>query len=141
MICYCSFLEQQFGIYSVVLEWFRSLSAQQLLRAFHGRSTSTTIHIVCPVPEGSVLGPRLFILYNIDRVEVVTKHNVNIHVFSDGTELYRHCHRDEMPASVVQLELCIAEVSRWMSSANRLKLNPEKTELLWMTFSSDLNLN
>jgi len=35
-----------------------------------------------------------------------------------------------MSAAVVQLERCLAEVSHWMS-ANRLKLNPDKTELLW----------
>jgi len=32
--------------------------------------------------------------------------------------------------TVVQLERCLAEVSHWMS-ANCLKLNPDKTELLW----------
>jgi len=35
-----------------------------------------------------------------------------------------------MSATTVQLERCLAEVSHWMS-ANRLKLNPDKTELLW----------
>jgi len=33
-------------------------------------------------------------------------------------------------ATTVQLERCLAEVNHWMS-ANRLKLNPDKTELLW----------
>jgi len=70
---------------------------------------STMIHIVCSVPQGSVLGPRLFILYKADLAEVVQKHNVNIHVFADDTQLYRHCLRDEMSATVMQLERCLAE--------------------------------
>ena len=69
----------------------------------------TMIQIVCSVPQGSVLGPRLFILYKADLAEVVQKNNVNIHVFVDDTQLYRHCLRDEMSATVMQLERCLAE--------------------------------
>ena len=62
------------------------------------------IHIGCSVPQGLVLCPSLFILYTVDLVEVVQKHTVNIHVFADDTQLYHHCLRDEMSATVVQLE-------------------------------------
>jgi len=120
-------LERQFGIHDVAFEWFRSYLQGRLFGVIYGHSTSTTIHIVCSV---SVLSPRLFILYKVDLAEVVQKHNVNIHVFADDTQLYCHCLRDEMSATTVQLEQCLAEVSHWMS-ANRLKLNPDKTELLW----------
>jgi len=70
------------------------------------------------------------ILYKADLAEVVQEHNMNIHVFANDTQLYCHRLRDEMSATTVQLERCFAEVSHWMS-ANRLKLNPDKTELLW----------
>ena len=36
--------------------------------------TSAMIHIVCSVPQGSVLGHRLFILYEADLAEVVKKY-------------------------------------------------------------------
>ena len=39
------------------------------------------------------------------------------------------CRRDEVTSAVLRLN-CIEEVSDWMS-ANRLKLNADKTELLW----------
>jgi len=35
-----------------------------------------------------------------------------------------------MTVGVDRLERCLSDVCRWMS-ANRLKLNTEKTELLW----------
>ena len=46
-------------------------------------------------------------------------------------QLYVHCRRDEVTSAVLRLENCIEEVSDWMS-ANRLKLNADKTELLCM---------
>ena len=45
-------------------------------------------------------------------------------------QLYVHCCGDEVTSAVLRLENCIEEVSDWMS-ANRLKLNANKTELLW----------
>jgi len=75
------------------------------------------VHIV---PQESLLGPRLFILYKADLAEVVKKYDVSIHAFADDTQLYRHCFRDEMAATIVRLERCLEEVSHWMS-ANRLK--------------------
>jgi len=52
------------------------------------------------------------------------------HGFADDTQLYVHCHRDEVTSAVLRLENCIEEVSDWMS-ANRLMLNVDKTKLLW----------
>ena len=41
-----------------------------------------------------------------------------------------HCRRDDMASTALQLERCLSDVGYWMS-ANRLKLNADKTELIW----------
>jgi len=56
----------------------------------------------------------MFILYAADLEDVAAKH---IHCYADDTQFHR-------------LERCITDVGLWMF-ANRLKLNTEKTELLW----------
>ena len=96
----------------------------------YGGSTSSTVYIPCSVPQYSVLGPRLFILYTADLEDNVAEHGVSFHAFADDTQLYVHCRHDEVMSAVLRLENCIEEVSDWMS-ANRLKLNADKTELLW----------
>ena len=52
------------------------------------------------------------------------------HGYADDTQLYLHGRRDDMTSTARRLENCITDVGQWMS-ANRLKLNTEKTELLW----------
>ena len=72
----------------------------------------------------------MFILYVADLEDVAAKHSVNIHGYADDTQLYLHGCRDDMTSTVHRLENCITDVGQWMY-ANRLKLNTEKTELLW----------
>jgi len=55
---------------------------------------------------------------------------VNMHAYADDIQLYLHCCLADTAAAVTRLEICLDDVSHWMA-ANRLKLNAEKTELLW----------
>ena len=45
-------------------------------------------------------------------------------------QLYLRCQRQHMTTAGRRLEMCLTDVSHWMA-ANRLKLNADKTELLW----------
>ena len=67
-------LERQFGIHVPAL--LRSYLQGRSFHVIYGGSLSAIIHIDCSVPQGSVLGPRLFILYKADLAEVVKKYDV-----------------------------------------------------------------
>jgi len=60
-------------------------------------------------------------------VNVVEKHSLRLYAYADDLQLTLHFRRDELAASIKQLERCVEDVDQWMS-ANRLMLNVDKTE-------------
>ena len=71
------------------------------------------MYIVCSVPQGSVLGPLLFVVYTADLEDIAEKHS-----FADDTQLYLHCRCADTALAAGQLEQCITEVGRWMSATD-----------------------
>ena len=85
---------------------------------------STNINVISGVPQGTVLGPLLFLIY-IDDIFSVVKHS-KIKVFADDSKLHKNIssHIDRI---VLQKDLL--SVVNW-ADANNMELNEEKFQLL-----------
>jgi len=81
------------------------------------------------VPHGSVLIPTLFLLYTADVLQLVKSHQLISHAYADDTQIYRFCLSD-IGTLQERMSVCIDDVIFCMM-ANRLQINPAKTEVLW----------
>jgi hypothetical protein len=127
-------LTKSYGLRGRVHDWFQSYLSGRVQSVRYGGTSSTSTMLVCGVPQGSVLGPILFLLYTADLLRLVRSHGLDPHLYADDTQIYGFC----QPSGCSQLQSrvsdCISDVGRWMRS-NRLQLNAEKTEVIWCTSS------
>ena len=112
------------------LRWFSSyLSGRsQSVKIDESRSKSTRLE--CGVPQGSVLGPILFSLYTAPLSKIIgTFPTVKYLLYTDDTQIYISIMPSNASNSIKDIQGCLSSVQSWMS-ANRLKLNPNKTEFI-----------
>lgn len=122
-------LETWFGIGGSALAWLSSYLKDRSQQVKLGEFTSPKASLVFGVPQGSVLGPLLFTLYTTPLSAAIQGHTVSHHLYADDSQIYlSFCSRDSA-MSLGILNECLASVQEWML-ANKLKLNPGKTEFL-----------
>jgi len=76
------------GISGHLLNWFKSYLSDRKQRVVVSNSSSPWSEISADVPQGSILGPLLFLIYIND---IVTDIQASIRLFTDDTSLYISC--------------------------------------------------
>ena len=125
-------LHSEFGIDGTALLWFKSYlfnRSQQV--SIHGK-LSQKFDLDGGVPQGSCLGPLLFILYTSSLFKVIETQLPNVHCYADDTQLYlSFCPNavSSQASALSAMEGCIHVVRKWMLG-NGLMLNDGKTEFI-----------
>ena len=99
------------GVTGEVLAWFKDYLSNRNQRVVIPGATSDTVYIQAGVPQGSILGPLLFLLYINDIVEDIGS---NIRLFADDTSLYIIVENPATAALCLNTDL--GKISRWAAT-------------------------
>ena len=120
---------ESYGIGGMALSWITSYLTVRQQHVCHAGAQSTSQHISFGVPQGSVLGPLLFVLYTADLASLIDDHCLHPHLYADDTQVYGWCRPTDVNVLQAMMSHCIDDVWSWTRS-NRLQLNATKTEFV-----------
>ena len=87
-------LQTSFSIVGSALQWFWSYLSGRTQYVRRGATRSTVSYLFCGVPQGSVLGPILFIIYTADLAALVSSCGLSQHLYADyadDTQIFGAC--------------------------------------------------
>ncbi len=116
---------EHYGVRGSLLKWFESYLTNRKQYVFLNGVSSDTLHMTCGVPQGSVLGPLLFLLYINDLPNISNR--LKFFLFADDTNIYFESNDLKTLEKIVNQEL--GSLSRWLN-VNRLALNVSKTNFV-----------
>ena len=125
-------LEHCFGISGKPLSWMTSYLADRYQSVCVDGELSEPVLMGCSVPQGSVLGPKHYVMYTKPLGDVIRKHGLHHHFYADDTQLYiSFKSKDDVAQTeaLSRIESCLKDIESWMHH-NMLKLNADKTKVM-----------
>ena len=127
---------QQCGISGSLFDWFNSYLIDRQQRVVINGQASSWGSVEAGVPQGSVLGPLLFLVY-INDITHVVKH-CNIRLFADDTCLFIEV--DNRDDTTQKINSDLESICNW-SKTWLITFSPPKTKSLTISNKDDSHLN
>ena len=126
---------EHYGIRGLANKWFENYLSNRVQCVKYGEIQSEEMTIKSGVPQGSVLGPLLFILY-INDIQNCSK-LISLVLFADDTNIL-HSHTCLKTLNeIIQIEM--NKITDWLN-ANKLSINTVKTKfILFRTKNKKIN--
>ena len=114
-----------YGVRGIALDWFQNYLTDRNQYVYINGTSSELLPISCGVPQGSILGPLLFLIY-INDLPLASKSNATILFADDTNAIYTSQTYDDLNR-IVCSDLTV--LSDWFK-CNKLALNESKTKLI-----------
>ena len=114
-----------YGLQNEYLDWIKSYLSDRFQYVLIDHVFSRYLHCEVGVPQGSILGPLLFLIYFNDLPSSL--HHCNVDSYADDTTVSVAGEYFEEIEN--KLTSNCEKLSKWMKM-NKLKLNPDKTHLM-----------
>ena len=125
-----------FGISGNALKWFDSYIKDREQQCIVNGQLSSSKKIICGVPQGSILGPLLFLLYINDMPDSLN--NTTPSLYADDSEIYASS--DNSSDLISKLNEDLKNLSRWMRK-NKLQIHPTKSKYMFIGSSYNIKNN
>lgn len=122
-------LVKMYGISDVALSWLKSYLSDRTFKVVVNGVSSNYCELSIGVPQGSILGPLLFIMYTRDLEKVITKYGFSVHLYADDTQIYFVFDVHSANPDLSAVRKCFQDIKIWMTE-NFLKLNDDKTQFI-----------
>lgn len=123
-------LHRTYKLQGNVISWIESYLSSRSFCVSVGNISSSESPLYIGVPQGSILGPLLFILYTKDLEKIAQKYGFTVHLYADDTQIYFSFDpKEDSKQQLSSLQDCFTEIRCWMTK-NYLKLNSNKTEIM-----------
>lgn len=123
-------LECQYGVRACALKWVDSYLRPRSCQVTVDSMLSTVRELHCSVPQGSCLGPWLYLTYAGTIFDIIPP-SISVYGFADdhtANKRFKPMPSDETDA-IEELQKCAVSINEWMNS-NKLKMNNSKTEFI-----------
>ena len=115
-----------YGIKHTELEWFSAYLDKRKQAVLCHNKLSSFVDITSGVPQGSVLGPFLFLLF-INDISNFTTDGCVTNLFADDAMIYAS--GDSVSEVQLKLQSCLLNISKWYRE-NCLKINSDKSKVM-----------
>ena len=127
---------KSYNVNSTIINWVAALlKARQFKVTVNGKS-SCFFDVISGIPQGSILGPLLFIIYINDLPDECSSLLSRLNIYADDTKLYRHLLKsdDRQPSTEYRQSSLKTWADRWL-----LKLNVNKCKVVTYALRDSIN--
>lgn len=105
-------LKDVVGMSGTVVKWFASYLSGRTFGVFINQIASESKDLLCGVPQGSVLGHILFLLYVLPLGQIIRQYsNISYHLYADDIQLYCFFKATELH-KLASLTNCLASIKQ-----------------------------